>query len=107
MGPRPRRMWRRVARVLVALFALLVLAVGAALLTLRTDWARDQVRGILVAQLGAKLRGTIQVERLEGDLLDAVTLRGVVVRDAAGREVLRADSLTVDYRLLPLLDRHF
>ena len=29
------------------------------------------------------------------------------LRDKEGKQVLRADSLTVDYRLLPLLDNHF
>jgi autotransporter translocation and assembly factor TamB len=107
MGPRPRRMWRRVVRVLIALFALLVLLVAGVFLLIHTDWMRDKVRGILVEQLDKRLNGTVEVTRLEGDLLDGVTLRGLIVRDDAGREVARADSLTVDYRLLPLLDNHF
>jgi uncharacterized protein involved in outer membrane biogenesis len=107
MGPRPRRMWRRAVRVVLWVLGALVALVGVAFLLLHTDWARDQVRGVLVAQLTKKLNGTVEVARLEGDLLDRITIRGLVVKDRKGVEVIKADALTVDYRILPLLDQHF
>lgn len=107
MGPRPRRIWRRVLRVVLVVLGVLVLLIGVGFGLLHTDWAREKVRGVLVEQIGKRLHGTVEVERLEGDLLDAVTLRGVKVRDRAGKDVLSADSLTVDYRILPLLGNHF
>lgn len=99
--------WRRVVRVVLVLLGALVLLVGIGFGLLHTDWARGKVRGVLVEQLNKRLRGTVTVDRLEGDLLDAITLRGVELRDKEGQQVLRADSLTVDYRILPLLDNHF
>jgi hypothetical protein len=108
MGPRPRRpMWLRVVRVFIALVALVVLLIAGGFLTLHTDWARDKVRGVLVQELGKRLNGIVTVGRLEGDLLDAVTARDIEVRDKSGKLVMRADSLALDYRLLPLLDNHF
>ena len=107
MGPRPRRMWRRVVRVVLFVLGGLVALLGVAFLVLHTGWARDQVRGIAVSQLAKKLHGSIEVARLDGDLFDAITLRGIVVRDARGKEVARIDALTVDYRLMPLIDQHF
>ncbi len=107
MGPRPRRMWRRAVRVLLWVLGGLVALVGVVFLLLHTDFARNQVRGILVSALAKKLNGTIEVARLEGDLLDRITIRGLVVRDKQGKEVIKADALTVDYRILPLLDQHF
>jgi hypothetical protein len=107
MAPRPRRLWRRVARWLLYCLGGLVLLLAVAFGVLHTAWARDQIRGIAVSQLSKKLHGSIEIARLDGDLFDAITLRGIVVRDAQGKDVAKIDALTVDYSILPLRDQHF
>src|SRR5690349_23660024 len=103
--PRPvgRRILRWLFGTVAAITGLLLIVLGL----LQTDWARDKVRGKLEDALRAKINGTITVGSLEGELLDAVTIRDIVVTDRQGREAVRIDELFIDYRIGPLMDNHF
>lgn len=74
-------------------------------LGLRTEWAKEQVRARLEASLNELVIGDVRIAALEGDLLDAITLRGIEITDEEGERILSIDSLAIDYKLLPLLQR--
>lgn len=101
-----RRWLRRIAWVLGASLAAVIVLACAALLALQTDWGREQVRRRVEAELTSRIRGSLEVERLEGDLLGRFAARGITVRDKRGAVVVSVGRLVVDYRLLPLVHRH-
>ncbi|HUS64713.1 MAG TPA: translocation/assembly module TamB domain-containing protein [Kofleriaceae bacterium] len=98
-----RRIFRWVFGTIVAITGLLLIVLGL----LQTEWGRDKVRGKIEDALRAKINGTITIGRLDGDLLDEVTIHDIVVTDHQGREVVRIDELFIDYRVGPLMDNHF
>lgn len=108
MSPRTRARIRRarriVLRVLLVAVALVVLAVGTAIAALHTAWGREQVRAEVEAILDDSFVGEVSIGRLEGSIFGVVTLRDVVIRDAAGDPAITAASMRVDLALLPLLD---
>jgi hypothetical protein len=107
MAPRPRTLRRRILRWTLVLFSVLTALVVVALLLLHTDWARDKVRSTIEGQLQKRVNGTVTIGALEGDMLDDIVLKDVVVRDQYGNEAIKIGRLRLDFKLRPLLDRHF
>ena len=107
MTPRPRPLWRKVVRwVLIGLGAVVVL-VGAALVVLQTPWGKNKVRAELVSQLQKHVRGTVSIGELDGNLFGDVTAHDVDIEGQDRLTHVHIDSLEVDFRLLPLVSRHF
>lgn len=98
-----RRALRRTLKIMAwiagSALVILVLALGL----LHTDWGRDRIRGALVAQLDARLRGSLEVERLGDSVLFGPSLHGVVLRDESGEVVARIAKIQIDYSLRSLL----
>ena len=107
MAPRPRTLRRRILHWVLVFFALVTALVVVALLLLHTDWARDKVRAKIEGELQKRINGTITIGKLEGDMLDDIVLRDIVVRDRDGKEAVKIGRLRLDYKVRPLLDRHF
>jgi len=107
MAPRPRTRRRRILRWVLATVGVLAALVLAAFAILHTDWARDKVRVKIQAELQKRVRGTVTIGSLEGDMLDDIVLKNIVVRDKLGQEAVKIGRLRLDYKLRPLLDRHF
>lgn len=98
MHPRRKRRWVH------SLWMTLLLALGVLFGATNTQFGRDQVRDVLEGQLNAMLTGAhVSIGSLEGNLLSGVTAHDIrLVRDT-GREMLHAERVRVDYRLMPLL----
>ncbi len=107
MAPRPRTLRRRVLRWVLVFLAVLAALVVVAFSLLHTDWARDKVREKIQGELQNRVNGTVTIGKLEGDMLDDIVLRDIVVRDRDGKEAIKIGRLRLDYKLRPLLDRHF
>lgn len=98
---------RRVARnVLLGLGAVVLLLVIVVVVLATTPWGNERVRRIVVSQANDRLTGTLDVERLRGNLFTGATLTGVAVVDSAKQPVFSARRVKMDYALLPLLRRH-
>ena len=98
-----RRALRWIRRVVLGLLALVVVAIGAVLIAIHTDWGREQIRQRVVVALREQFPGGVEVARVEGSVLGELSLRGVVVRDAAGRPAITADRVQVDLGLRSLI----
>ncbi len=107
MAPRLRTRRRRILRWVLGTASVLAALVLAAFAILHTDWARDKVRAKIQAELQKRVRGTVTIGSLEGDMLDDIVLKDIVVRDKLGQEAVKIGRLRLDYKLRPLLDRHF
>jgi translocation and assembly module TamB len=92
----------RVGLVLSSL--LLVLMLGLLVLT-RTDWGREQVRGVVVSQLGNALDGQVEIGRLEGNLLVRWRFVDVTITDPEGRPFISADTVSTRFSIRGLLRR--
>ena len=71
----------------------------------RTEVGRDLLRTELERTFAAQFDGTLEIDALQGNLLQHVFASGVRVKDDQGRIVLRADSVVVRPRWRMLLDR--
>lgn len=95
---------RRVAvGVLAGLAALVLVAVGAILAATNTPWGREQLRGFVVERANLALEGELSISRIEGNLLQEMSLVGLSLVDREGRPFLVAERARVGYALLPLL----
>ncbi|HEY8141030.1 MAG TPA: hypothetical protein VIG06_00110, partial [Kofleriaceae bacterium] len=107
MAPRPRTLRRRILRWVLIFLAVVVALVVVAFSVLHTDWARDKVREKIQGELQKRVNGTVSIGKLEGDMLDDIVLKDIVVLDRYGHEAIKIGSLRLDYMVRPLLDRHF
>ncbi len=87
----------------VAAVVLLLAVIVVVLAT--TPWGNERVRRIVVSQANNRLTGTLNIDKLRGNLFTGATLTGVAVVDSAKQPLFSARRVTVDYALLPLLRR--
>lgn len=101
---RPPRKWRRrLRRITIGFFATLFGLIAVVLGVLHTDWGREQIRIQVVNILGDIFPGGVEMRRLEGSVLTALTTRDVALYDARGRRVVTVESARIDLGLFALL----
>ena len=98
------RVLRRIAAVLGALLGLVVLAAAGGGLWLRGDagqrWLLDQLLG-----LGQPHAGSLAIGSLSTDLTSHLRIEAVVLRDAAGKELVGIDVIDADFSLRAILKK--
>lgn len=107
-GPRRSlvgRLARDLARVLAGLLLLVAVVALAATVLLRLEWVHEKVRAFALDRLRSAVHGQVQVERLEGDLLHGVTLRGVRISDVRGEPFVAVREIDVSYQAGGFLSR--
>jgi translocation and assembly module TamB len=97
---------RIAVRIGIGLGSVLLLLLLVLLVLTGTDPGREQVRRFAVGQLNAALDGTVEIGRLEGNLLRRWRLVDVSVTDAQGRPFVAADTIATRFSLRSLLHRH-
>lgn len=75
------------------------LGVLALMVLTQTDSGRAQVLRFTLVQAAERLDGTLEVQRLEGNLLTGARLHGVALRGPDGLPFVSADSAFVEYSL--------
>ncbi|MFN3595966.1 MAG: translocation/assembly module TamB domain-containing protein [Rubricoccaceae bacterium] len=105
---RRRRRAQQAALGAAALVALAVVAVGALVAVLQTEYGRGRVQSVAVRQIENLLAedATVEVARVEGNFLTGARLLGLVIR-RDGEVVVQVDTVSVDYRLRTLIRRTF
>lgn len=88
-------------RLGLALVALLCLLVAGALL-LRTSWAQDRLRALVVSQVNRYLTATLEIDQLSGSLLRGVVLNGVRLSQD-GQTVVGIETVEVGYSIRELI----
>ena len=100
---------RRLLRGLIAAIGALVLVAATLVLVtlsaLQSRWVRGLAVEIALEQLNAQIRGEVEVDAIEGDLLHTVGLVGVTIRDPDGNVALELDRIDVEVELPSLLHR--
>lgn len=107
---RARRSWpaRVVHWTLLGVAVVVVLAGGAlvgGLLWLRTSWGHEVVRDQIVQRLGAAITGEVRLGRMEGDVLNGVTLHDFALIGEDGVPLIAAERIQVQYALRPFFDK--
>ncbi len=97
-----RRRWLRwLVRGVLGALVLVVVAVGAALIVLHTDWGRDLLRRRIEAALASTFPGGAKIGKLEGSVLGEVTVRDVALKGPDGD--ISIGTATVDLALWSLV----
>jgi hypothetical protein len=100
-GRRLAALGRATVKTVIALLAIALMVVAAAAVSLRTDWAKNELRNLLVAQANRYLIGTLEIGRLEGSLYEGVELRDVRLL-RSGRAVVEVEAVRVTYGIRQL-----
>ncbi|HSJ23162.1 MAG TPA: translocation/assembly module TamB domain-containing protein [Longimicrobiales bacterium] len=95
---------RRIAAYAGAGVLLVVVLLAAAVLVItNTDWGRERVRLFALDRLAAATDGTVEIRRIEGNLLRRIYLLDVRIVDEQGRPFLQADTIRSRFSLRGLL----
>ena len=97
-----RRVLKRIAIVVVSLLVVVFLA---SFLLLRSNFAREKVRGMLLSTLNGMIDGEATIGSVRGGLLGDVTLIDVSIKDKEGRPFLKIDTLSSKYDLIEIWRR--
>ena len=82
-----------------AVFAL-VLLVGVVVLVLtQTDWGRSKVGGYVLGIVKGAAHGYVNVQRIDGNLLDGATIVGLSITDSSRAPFITADTVVIHYTL--------
>ena len=92
------------AKVLIGLFAFLLLLIVAVLGVIQTGWAKNRIRELLVGQANQYLTATLTIGRLEGSLLRGLQL-GDITLDRGGRTLVKIDEVALSYSIRELVQR--
>src|SRR5271156_4274349 len=98
---------RRVVVIVSAavLFALGVSAFLAVAAITQTDWGRERVRRVLMAELPAVIHGHVYIGRLGGNLFSSLTVDSVDIRDRQGEIFVATGPLSVRYDIRDFIDQ--
>ncbi|MGE0703157.1 MAG: translocation/assembly module TamB domain-containing protein [Vicinamibacterales bacterium] len=98
-SPAPLRVTARVlAKTVAAILILVVVALVAGVLVLRSSWGQERVRRLAVEQANRFLTATLEIGRLEGSLFGGVTLHDV--RLARGNDdIVTIEQVDVAYSI--------
>ena len=96
---RARRVVRFALRGGVALVAVILALLGL----LHTGPGQNLIRTRVVSALNAKMHGSASLDELQVSLFSGVRLSGLTLRDAAGTEVVRVETLSTKLTLSKLL----
>ena len=88
-----RRVLRIARRTLFAVFGLVVVAVGIALIAVHTDWGRNKIRGVIESSLDSTFAGGAKVRAFEGSILGDFTIEGIELYDAEGKAAIKIGKL--------------
>jgi hypothetical protein len=99
-----RRVLRWLMRIALGGLALAVLAIGAALIAVHTDWGRERVRRVVVAKLAPFFPNGARIGRIEGSVFGELVARDVELLAADGRApYAKVAALRIELALGPLL----
>ena len=91
--------------MLLGVAAVVLLLVVILVVLATTPWGNERVRRIVVSQANDRLTGTLDIERLRGNLFTGATLTGVSMVDSVKQPVFSAKRVRVEYAFLPLVRR--
>jgi translocation and assembly module TamB len=101
--PRHWRGWRWIKRGTLGLVGFILLAVGAALVVIHTDWGRGILRTQVEARLNAMFTGGATLGRIEGSPFSELTLRDLVINGPDKQPAISVKTLRVAVAILPLI----
>ncbi len=97
-----RRALRWTKRILLGLLAFIVVAIGAVLLVLHTDYGRDVVRSQVETKLNTVFTGGATVGKIEGSPFGKLVVRDVVINGPDKQPAIKIGRLQLELELLEL-----
>ena len=111
-APRPdkavhggRRALRWVKRIVFGLLAFVVIAVGALLAVIHTDWGRDKIRGQIQSALASTFTGGGTLGRLDGSPFGELVLHDLVINGPDGKPAIVVKTVRLQLELAPLIHK--
>ena len=103
---KPRnRGWRIAKRILLGLLAFVLVAVGAVLILLQTDYGRGIVRDQVAARLDQMFVGGASIGKIEGSPFGTLVVRGVVLNCPDKKPAITIERLELELGIMPLLSQ--
>lgn len=85
---------------------LAIIAVGTLLVLTQTDWGRERVRRLALAQLRGMAHGRVYIGHVAGNLLGGARLSEVSITDSAGNPFISVDTIDATYGIGSILRKH-
>ncbi|MEX2351009.1 MAG: translocation/assembly module TamB domain-containing protein [Balneolaceae bacterium] len=82
---------------------ILLLLLVALRFSLRSEPVLEWIKSSAVSMANEELRGSLSLDRLEGDMLFGFTLHGVELHSTTGELLMAADSVRTDYSIFQLV----
>lgn len=97
----------RLALKIVAglVITVVVVVVAAVFAITNTNWGREQVRKRVVSALGGVVHGKLTIDSINGNLLNGVSLFGVVIVDSVGAPFVNVKEVQTGYSIRPFISR--
>lgn len=87
-------------KIILGFFLLMILMSG---LYFNINLVLSEMKGAIVAKLETQLNTEIEVERLTVNEFNQISAQGVVIKDKAAKDLLRAEELVIRHSLIDLL----
>jgi uncharacterized protein involved in outer membrane biogenesis len=97
--------WRWTKRIVLGLIAFVVVAVGAVLAILHTDWGRGIAKDQIESRLNDVFVGGGTIGKLEGSVLGKMTLRDVVLNGPDKKPAISIKKIEIGLGILPLFSK--
>src|SRR6266508_5357808 len=98
------RIVKRLTHVLVLFMTLVIGAAAAAVIVSQTAWFKNWLRGYIVREANQYLNGTLEIERLGGNLFFGIEMENIGV-SMDGSQVVAVKDLGLDYSVFQLLSK--
>lgn len=92
------------ARVLAVVFLALLILIVVGFALLESDWAKNELRALIVRQANQYLTATLAIGRLEGSLTTGVRL-GDVTLSRDGEAIVAIESVSLEYSVQEIWER--
>ena len=100
-----RRALRWTRRIVLGAFAFAVVALGAVLIAIHTDWGRNVVRERAVKALAGAFPGGAKIARIDGSVFGELVISGIELDGSDGTPLVTVGTVKVRVALAPLLSR--
>ncbi len=98
-----RRAWRWTKRIALGFLAFVLVAVGALLIVLHTDYGRNVVREQVVGRLNTTFTGGATIGKLEGSPFGDLVALDVVINGPDGKPAITIKRLKLKLGIMPLI----
>lgn len=99
--------WRRLLKIFAVGSIMVIMVLTGLRWSLTTDWVREMAKNQIERRVSEQLNGNLFIEKIEGDLLKSIAIKGIDITDSNNSTVIGIDSVNIAYSVWSLLGRRF